>query len=281
MPNTPDLRIQQAVALAEPRGVKVMAQSDDLDTAELERIAVLFGTRPAGVRCPLAHFACPFGKSHVAIVRVEDRPGSGDPLGFRFLVLGRELYGHLGDPFAISDRYPPNWNASGTLPDLAWPVEVLPERTVEQLDAILKAGDVSLLLGGTQALIDGNTIRLQRDEPAESLVRGLWQLLPNRDRQTLWPASFAFSDELGFHLAALPVLSVLPNKDRARALTEEAVRDYPPSKYELSLQIAVESADRVALRALLNRRTADDTIRLGLYILGFALLAALIARFVM
>ncbi len=41
------------------------------------------------------------------------------------------------------------------------------------------------------------------------------------------------------------------------------MRDYPQSGYELNLQIAVETGDRAAVRRLLARRTADDTIRLG------------------
>ena len=73
---TPDLRIQQAIVVADARGVRVAAGSDEFDAPEAERIAVLFGRRPAGVGCPLAHFACPFGKSHVAVVRV------GGPAGF-------------------------------------------------------------------------------------------------------------------------------------------------------------------------------------------------------
>ncbi len=113
---TPDLRIQHAVLLADVRGVKVVARTEDFDSPEAERIAVLFGPRPADVACPLAHFACPFGTKHVAVVRVEDRPGPGNLLGFRFLVLSRELYRHLGDPFAISDRYPPDWAATGLQP---------------------------------------------------------------------------------------------------------------------------------------------------------------------
>ena len=128
---TPDLRIQQAIVLTDARGVRVVAQTDAFDLPEAERIAVMFGARPAGVACVLAHFACPFGKKHVAVVRVEDRPAGA--LGFRFLVLARELYQHLGDPFAIADRYPPNWTARGRLADLAWPMEVLPERTLEEL----------------------------------------------------------------------------------------------------------------------------------------------------
>ncbi|HUR55700.1 MAG TPA: hypothetical protein VMZ71_16300, partial [Gemmataceae bacterium] len=105
---TPDLTMQQAVLVADARGVKVQARSDDFDVPEGERIVVLFGQRPAGVTCPLAHFVTPFGKKHVAVVTVADRPGPGDPLAFRFLVLSRELYAHLGDPFAVADRHPPD-----------------------------------------------------------------------------------------------------------------------------------------------------------------------------
>ncbi|MBN9117825.1 MAG: hypothetical protein J0I06_01425 [Planctomycetes bacterium] len=272
---TPDLRIQHAIVISDGRGVRVVAQTDGFDTPEAERIAVLFGARPAGVACPLAHFACPFGRKHVAVVRVEDRPNGS--LGFRFLVLARELYRYLGDPFAISDRYPSGWSTTGPLADLAWPEEVLPERTVEQLDAILKHGDVSLLLGSTQALVDGNRVLLNRTEPAERFVRDLWQLLPDRTRCELWPATFAFSDELGFHAAVGPTLPT--PRHGVQVLPEDAIRDYPQSSYELSLHVAIESGDRAALKRLLARRSADDTIRLGLYILGFALVAAAVLKF--
>ncbi len=272
---TPDLRIQQAVAVTNVRGVRVVAQTDDFDAPEAERIAVLFGTRPDGVACSLADFACPFGNRHVAVVRVEDRPAGA--LGFRFLVLSRELYKHLGDPFAINDRYSPDWNATGRLADLAWPMAVLPERTLEQLDVILKTGDTQLLLGSVQALVDGNRVLLKRDTPAQ-FVRDLWQLLPDRTRCELWPATFAFSDELGFHAAVGPTLPT--SRHGVQELVEEAIRDYPQSSYELSLQVAIESGDRVGLRKLLARRSADDTIRLGLYILAFALIAAAVLKFV-
>jgi hypothetical protein len=272
---TPDLRIRQAVVMGDVRGVRVVAQSDDFDAPEAERIAVLFGARPAGVACPLANFACPFGRKSVAVVRVEDQPG--DRLGFRFLVLARDLYEHLGDPFAIADRFALNWSATGHLPDLAWPMEKLPERTLEQLDAILKAGDGALLLGSAQALVDGNRVLLKRDEPAERFIRELWQLLPDRTRCDLWPATFAFSDELGFHAAVGPTLPT--PRHGVQVLTEDAIRDYPQSHYELNLQIAIESGDRKGLRKLLARRTADDTIRLGLYILAFALVVAAVLKF--
>src|SRR5436309_14527908 len=110
----PDLRIRQGIVLADARGVRVAAASDAFPAAEAERIAVLFGPRPPGVACPRAHFACPCGAKHVAVVQVADRPvpGSAEPaLGFRFLVLDRELYRFLGDPFAIDDRFPPPWDS--------------------------------------------------------------------------------------------------------------------------------------------------------------------------
>ncbi len=271
---TPDLRIQQALAVTDTRGVRIVAQTDDFDAPEAERIAVLFGSPPEGVACPQSHFACPFGKKHVAVVTVEDRPAGA--LGFRFLVLSRELYKHLGDPFAVADRYPPDWNTTGVLADLAWPMEVLPERTLERLDAILKTGDMSLLLGSVQALVDGNRVLLNRAAPAQ-FVRDLWQLLPDRTRCDLWPATFAFSDELDFHAAVGPTFPT--PRHGVQVLMEEAIRDYPQSSYELNLQLAIESGDRAALRKLLARRTADDTVRLGLYILAFALVTAAVLKF--
>lgn len=269
---TPDLRIQQAIVMRDARGVRVAARSDAFDEPEAERISVLFGDRAEGVACPVAHFACPFGKAHVAVVRVEDRPGGA--LAFRFLVLARGLYQHLGDPFAISDRYAPNFDATGTLPEIAWPMEVLPPRTVAQLDAILQDGDGPLLLGAAQALIDGNRVVLVRNEPAERALRDLWQLLPDRSRCELWPATFAFSNDLGFSIAAGQALALKPG-----TLPEEAVRDYPQSHYELNLQLAIEMKDAAALQKLLARRTSDDTLRLGLYMLAFALIVAAVLKF--
>lgn len=270
---TPDLRIAQATALADVRGVRVAASSEGVDTAEVERIAVLFGQRSSGVACPLAHFACPFGRRQVAVVRVEDRPGPGDVLGFRFLILDRDLYRFLGDPFSISDRYPPSW-ATGTLPELTWPNEVLPERTLEALDDVLKHGDGPLLLGATQAIVDGVRVLLPATAPNEALARNVWQLLPDSTRRNHWPASFAFSAELGFHFALGSGLAPAGRQP----LTEDALRDYPLGHYELNLQIAIESSDRRSLQRQLRRRSSDDTLWLALYMVGFAILAAFVFR---
>jgi len=274
--STPDLRIAQAVVVADARGARVVARSDGFDDAEAERIVVLFGSRPAGVACPLAHFACPFGRSSVAVVRVADRPDGG--LGFRFLVLARDLYRHLGDPFAIADRYPPDGSETGPLPGLTWPREVLPRRTVEGLQRVMNTPDLALLLGGAQALVDGGRVLVERAAPDETLLRAIWQLLPNRDRAERWPASFAFADDLGFHAAALPILPPDPTRTRH---TEEGLRDYPQASYELSLQIAVEAGDQRELDRLFARRTSNETLRLGLAIIGGAVLLAVVAKFLL
>lgn len=278
------LHIEQGLLVADSRGVRVQAASSAFDTVEAERIAVLFGERPRGVLCPLAHFACPFGSRQVAVVRVTDLPGVGAQLGFHFLLLDRQLYRLLGDPFLIADRFVADWQCKGSLPALTWPAQPLPERTLEELDAILRHGDGPLLLGAVQALVDGNRVVIGRDTPAENLVRSLWRLLPERSRGQLWPATFVFSNDLPFHFRVVPPvvldreMPAPPQKRPCDLLSEEAVRDYPTGSYELNLQIAVESGDRVALHRLLHRRTPDETLRLALYMVLFALIVVLLSR---
>lgn len=241
------------------------------------RVAVKFGPRPAGVRCPAAVFAVPLDSARVAVVQVADVPGPGDPLAFRFLVLGRPLYDALGDPFAIADRFPPDWAALGQLGDLAWPPAPLPPRTVADVRDTLKTGDSPLLLGATQALLDGSRLLLVRAEPASDSVRGVWQLLPDRSRIDLWPATFAFAADLGFHVVVLPAP---PTEWPVGYLTEEQTRDYPEGRYELAVQIAAESGDQAALDALFARRSSRDTLRLAAFMVAFAFAAAIVLKFV-
>ena len=274
-----DLAISQLVIVTDSTGPKVVARSEEFPFAWEEAArtaAVRFGRRPAGVVCPSAVFAVPVGKAHVAVVQVADQPGfEGDPpLGFRFLILTRRLYEALGDPFAIALKYPADWSKRGTLPALAWPEERLPKRLIDELQTALKAGDMPLLLGGTQALIDGGRLLLVTPTPSNEIAE-IWRLLPDRTRFELWPATFAFSNDLGFHAAALPEA---PSPWPEGYLTADQARDYPEGRYELALQIAVEAGNQAEVDRLFARRSSKDALRLALSMLGAAMLIAIISK---
>jgi hypothetical protein len=244
--------------------------------AEAERICTGFGERPAGVACPGAIFAQPFGLKHIAVVQVADmgaddagRPGA---LAFRLLAVPRKAYEtFLGDPFAIADHFPPPWEARGALPALTWSADSAPPCTVAEVQQLLQQGNSATLLGGAQALVDGSRIVFERSAPDPDLARRLWALLPYSTRCRLWPASFAFGNALGFDLL------VVPRADEATFasyLTEEQAGDYPQGRYELNLQIAAEAGDQRELDALLCRRSSGDTLKLAfLLLVGIAVLA--------
>jgi hypothetical protein len=277
-----DRRIAQALVLSDASGPRVIAQSADLPFAwqdsALTMIAQL-GRRPsAGVRCPSAIFARPLGKTHVAIGHVADQYDAVDsPLLCRFLFLNKTLYKILGDPFAVSDEFPVDWQCRGVMPDLIWPPRPLPPRTVEELQRILKSGDVALLLGGTQALLDGGRLLIVSDRPETDVLRSLWALLPDRTRCELWPASFVFSRDFDFHVAVIPVP---PQPWPPGLLTAEQARDYPEGRYELAIQTAIESGNQADLDRLLARRTSQETLRLAVGMLIFALILAVAVRII-
>jgi hypothetical protein len=273
-----DLSISQALVVADSSGPLVVAKSDDLPfemEEDMVEIVRRFGAPPAGVSVPGAMFANPLGRSHITVVQFSSQPDL--PPTFRFLILKCPLYQAIGDPFAISDRFPPHWANRGPLPALDWPPEAPPPRTVERVAAILREGDGSLLLGATQGLLDGVRVVLSRSEPDETTLRSVWQLLPTRSRFELWPATFAFNLEFGFHIA------VSPNPPTALPLgsiTEEQAKDYPQGKYELGLQAAAEHGDQAELDRLFARRSSRDTLRLALLILVGAVIAAVASKLI-
>lgn len=280
------LSIEQFLVMVGPNGPEVVARSPSVGPRWEEAgltTTVRFGRRPAGVACPAALFAVPVGRSHVAVVQVADQPSGSDReagLGFRFLILTRNLYDSLGDPFAIDDRFPPDWSVRGQLATLEWTSGPLPQRKVAQVQEILKSGDTPLLLGGTQALIDGGRLLfLPADTPdPKAIFQQIWQLLPERTRIELWPATFAFSNDLGFHAVALPES---PSPWPMGYLTADQARDYPEGRYELALQIAIESGDQPELDRLYARRSSSDTLRLAIYLVLGAFVAAAISKFLL
>ncbi len=281
----PDLFIEQAIYGSQGAGgYRFLARSPGfLDDwlPEAQRLCTAFGERPAGVPCPAAVFAQPLGKQHVAVVQVADqgtddagRPGA---LGFRLLVLPRPIYSRwIGDPFLVAEHFPPPWNARGDLPTLTWPDEPLPRRTVDMVRHILRppgeepdlgVSQSATLLGGVQALVDGGRLVFERPAPEPNLVRNLWALLPASTRGHLWPASFAFSNHLGFHVLVVPRVH---SEEVAGYLTEDQAGDYPEGRYELNLQLAAEDGDQRELDALFARRSSSETFRLGLILLVVA-----------
>jgi hypothetical protein len=264
--------------------------ADDL-LLEAERTIAGYGQATGRLPCALAVFALPLTARNVAIVRVRDEGGNG--LAFHFLVLERKVYERFaGDPFVVAQRLPPVWDAQGTLSELAWPAEPLPPRTVADVRHVLRRVKASALrededpesadfertaensespalLGGVQVLVDGGKLVFTRPQGDLTLMEGLWTLLPTGTRGKLWPASFAFSNDLGFDVVVLPRAN---ETDLQGATTEEQAAMYPAGSYELALQTAAEAGNQHDLDLVFQRRNSAEVLRLALGVLAAMLL---------
>jgi hypothetical protein len=239
-----------------------------------ERLCAGFGEPPPGQACPPTVFAQPFGPRHVAVVQVVGQPGA---LTFHFLVLPRRLYADIGgDPFFIAEQCPPPWEARGNLPTIEWTAGPAPYRTVGALQRVMDVPYLATLLGGTQVLVDGGRLVFERTEPALSLLRSLWALLPTNTRVGLWPTTFAFSNALRFHVVVMP-RAAWPELEHY--VTEDQAGDHPEGRYELALQTAVEDGDQADVDALFARRTPAQMWRLGLVLLIVLMLFAMLMQF--
>ncbi len=270
-----DGAIEQAIyGVRDAGGPDCLARSpgflDDWRPAA-ERLCLNFGDRPAGVACPACVFAQPFGDRRVAVVQAAGLgEGGTGSLGFRLLILPAELYDRLeGDPFAIADPFPPNWLARGDLPSLEWTAGPTPARTVEEVQKVLNVPHSSTLLGGVQALLEGERLVFERPAPDPRLLRGLWALLPTGRRGGLWPASFAFGNARGFDVLIVPRADG-PAFDGY--LTEEQASDYPEGAYELRLQTVVEAGDQRRMDDLFAGRTRGRWIRIAFLLCALAIL---------
>lgn len=236
----------------------------------IEGICRRFGVRPMGIRCAAAVFARPLGKKHVLVAQVADLGGETEAapmsLGFRCIVLKEgEYLGLGGDPFSIAADCPVNWHQRGALPSLsvlAKPVQ----RTVDQVCDVLKREDGPMLLGTSQALVDGSRIAWVRPQPDTALVHGLWKLLPTSTRARLWPASYAFSNQLGFHAVVVPQINKAEFDQQY--ISEEQAENYPEGAYELAVQSAAEAGDQAWLDGIFARRSRGEVWRLGLWLLA-------------
>ncbi|MGH7221731.1 MAG: hypothetical protein ACRELF_00720, partial [Gemmataceae bacterium] len=222
--------------------------------AEAERLCTGFGERPTGVACPGCVFARPFGRHHVAIVQAADqgqddtgRPGA---LAFYLLILPRAFYRELGgDPFYLAEQFPPPWQTRGELPCITWTAGAPPARSAAMLQKTLNVPHSATLLGGAQILLDGGRLVFERSSPDAAILRGLWALLPTRERGELWPASFTFSNDPQFNVVVVPRAA---GSEYEHYITEEKAGDYPEGRYECNLQSAIETGDQREIDALLN-----------------------------
>jgi hypothetical protein len=307
----PAIPVEQAVYHRPPDAPPALvARSPGFADAWLPEIEILltdFGERPAGVPCPSAVFAQPLGAEYVAVVQVADgagdSPGRSPALGFRVLVLPRADYRrYLGDPFAVADRFPPVWHATGALEALSMPAEPLPPRTVAQVQKVLQRvkahalredeepltaeqaaeravalAESPALLGGVQVLVDGGRVVFERPGPDTELMRGLWTLLPTSTRTELWPASFAFGNALGFDAL---IVARARGQQYEGYTNEDQAAEYPQGNYELRLQVAAEAGDQHELDALFGRRSWAETWRLGLTLLAVLAVLVVVLRFI-
>jgi hypothetical protein len=268
------LSISQLLLHRDGLAPKIVAMSRSIEFAveeELLRMAVKFGERPAGLTFGEALFAKPVNAKWVAVVRVQDRPDG--TLAFHTLLVPTELYTFVGDPFFLADQFPPTYDARGSLPELVGNSDWQPpRRDVKELLERLKAGDSALLLGTTQALLDGAHVAITRPTADPDLVRTVWLFLPDRVRNELWPATFAFSSELNFDLAIVP-------KEQPGFLSEEQAKDYPEGRYELNLQVAIENGNQTELDRLLARKSSKEVLRLAAIMLIIVFVATAILRF--
>lgn len=151
---------------------------------------------------------------------------------------------------------------SHALPENADPANP-PKLTVENSES-------PMLLGAVQVLVDGGKLILERPKPDASVLEALWTLLPHSLRPRLWPASFAFTNDLDFDVLIVPRLSAVPVEGFT---TEEQAGDYPQGSYELALQTAAELGNAADLEAVFHRRTSRETLKLGFKLLiGLSLL---------
>ena len=77
-------------------------------------------------------------------------------------------------------------------------------------------------------MVDGGKLCIRRPAHALDLVQGLWTLLPASTRCHLWPASFAFGNELHFDVVVLPRVFA---DDLAGYTSEEQAMDYPEGSF--------------------------------------------------
>lgn len=225
-------------------------------------LAELFGSETANRRDGLTTMNLPTGER--AIVRAVGSKAD-------VLLVGKRLWKYLHDPFLISDRFPPGQ----TTPDMDWPDELPPLRTAALLEATHVGGNGPLLLGVTQAVVDGARVLLLENAIEPGFVRDLWTMLPNTTRIEAGLSSALPTLHPKINFAILPTL---PSPMPTGYLDERMVLDYPEGRYERDLQFAFEAHDERAVQELLLRRSGREMLRMGVWAVVILLIGSVATK---
>jgi hypothetical protein len=261
-----DRTIEQAVL----RGTMALAKSPGF-TDDILEVATAIGADsiivPSG-QVVLSIFRLP-GDIMAVARHQEDRS--------HWLAMPGSLYRLIHDPFRLTREFPALFTATGELPTLNWIHGRPIPRTLADLQQVLREGDGPTLLGTAQVLVDGGRVGFVRPFPDQHLLEHVWMLLPDSVRGEVMFSTFAKNSNTGFNLAVMPMFS---EDDFPGFLSENQAGDYPEGRYELALQMAVESEDEALIQELFARRSGSQAIRLAWTMLLSAIGLGLAMRFI-
>ncbi|MFO0936052.1 MAG: hypothetical protein U0798_05980 [Gemmataceae bacterium] len=276
--NTPtsSITLPQLSLIRDSSGPRVLGRSPEIPFEVEEQalsIVLRFGARGSASTIPAGTFLL---KSRTGdrlfLGSFAESPGLESTLLFRLTYFAHK-FRPLVDPFRFAERFPAN-GAKGELPLIDWEPVPEPHRPVEAIRELLKTGDSPLLLGVTQALLDGCKIAISTKEASPEFVQQVWQLMPEMARWETTFTTFAASVELNVDLAVVAEGVPIP----PGFLTAEQARDYPEGRYELSLQLAAEEGNQHKLDKLFSRKTSNQVLRMVITMIVFAFIAIVIIR---
>lgn len=202
------------------RGYGVLAQSAGCRAEwvdALRRAGQRFGERPTGVTEQACLFALPLPRGTWMIVGVfpaglddQGRPGA---LVFHGLFLSRWMYFRAGrDPFALARALRGHWTEADvklTLPPGALTVPVWSRKRAGN------AGPADPRIATIVTAIRGKRrVVIPAEEPIDELAQAVWEALPGSVRCRTSVATWAFGNDNGFDLVAVPRTTVLAPDSR-------------------------------------------------------------------
>jgi hypothetical protein len=194
-----------------------------------------------------------------------------------WLALKGSLYRLIHDPFRLTREFPALFDATGDLPSLPWIHGRPTPRTLADVQKVLRDGDGPTLLGTAQVLVDGGRVGFERPHPDPAILEQVWMLLPDSVRGEVLFSTFAKNAQPGFDLVVTPLFN--PD-DFPGFLNETQAGDYPEGRYELAVQMAVETEDEARMLELFARRSGSQAMRLAWTMLLSAIGLGLAMRFI-